>query len=133
MGNVNVWAVLAATVSSFVLGGLWYSSVLFGKSWERELGRKGRGSSRDRHPGVIFGFSFVLALVTAWLLARMLEPEWNLQQCMRTSLKVGAGFVAASFAINDLFAGGSFKLWCINGGYHIARFAIYGAILGSWR
>lgn len=133
MGNVNVWAVLAAAVSSFVLGGLWYSSMLFGRSWERELGRRGRASSRDRHPGMIFGFSFVLALVTAWLLARMLEPEWDLQQCMRTSLKVGAGFVAASFAINDLFAGGSFKLWFINGGYHIARFAIYGAILGSWR
>jgi hypothetical protein len=133
MGNVNVWAVLAATVSSFVLGGIWYSSLLFGRTWEKELGRKGRINAQDRHPALVFGFSLVLAFVTAWLLARMLEPEWDVAQCVRTSLKVGAGFVAASFAINDLFGGGSFKLWAINGSYHVARFAIYGLILGYWR
>lgn len=133
MGDVNVWAVLAAAVSSFLLGGLWYSPVLFGKAWERELGRRRRGGGGERHPALVFGMSFVLALATAWLLARMLEPEWDLRQCVRTSVKVGAGFVAASFAINDLFSGASFKLWFINGGYHIVRFSIYGAILGSWR
>jgi hypothetical protein len=36
--DVNVWAVLAATASSFVLGGLWYSPLLFGRPWNRANG-----------------------------------------------------------------------------------------------
>ncbi len=27
--NVNIWAVLAAAVANFVIGGLWYSPALF--------------------------------------------------------------------------------------------------------
>ncbi|GAB2489384.1 DUF1761 domain-containing protein [Arenimonas alkanexedens] len=35
MPEVNIWAVLAAALSGFVLGGLWYSPLLFGKAWQR--------------------------------------------------------------------------------------------------
>ena len=35
---MNVWAVLLAAVSSFLLGGLWYSPVMFGGAWVRENG-----------------------------------------------------------------------------------------------
>ena len=31
MDGINVWAVLVAAVSAFVLGGLWYSPMLFGR------------------------------------------------------------------------------------------------------
>ena len=33
--TINYFAVLAAAVSTFVLGGLWYSPMLFGKAWMR--------------------------------------------------------------------------------------------------
>ena len=35
--GVNLWAVLAGTVASMVLGALWYS-VLFGKAWKQLMG-----------------------------------------------------------------------------------------------
>ena len=38
MSAVNILAVLIAAVSSFLLGGLWYSPALFGKAWQREVG-----------------------------------------------------------------------------------------------
>ena len=38
MPEFNIWAVLAAAASGFVLGGLWYSPALFGKAWQREIG-----------------------------------------------------------------------------------------------
>ena len=37
MSGINLWAVLVAAVSSFALGGLWYSPVLFYKLWNREV------------------------------------------------------------------------------------------------
>ena len=33
MPHINWLAVLAAAVSTFVLGGLWYSPALFGRAW----------------------------------------------------------------------------------------------------
>ncbi len=40
MNDVNLWAVLAAALSSFLLGGLWYSRALFGVMWHREARRE---------------------------------------------------------------------------------------------
>lgn len=33
ISDLNYWAVLVATFSAFVIGGLWYSPVLFDKKW----------------------------------------------------------------------------------------------------
>ena len=38
MPEVNWIAIVVAAVASFLLGGLWYSPVLFGKAWQRETG-----------------------------------------------------------------------------------------------
>ena len=35
MSNVNILAVIVAALSSFLLGGLWYSNALFGAIWRR--------------------------------------------------------------------------------------------------
>lgn len=35
---MNLWAVLLAAASSFMLGGLWYSPALFGRIWNTESG-----------------------------------------------------------------------------------------------
>jgi hypothetical protein len=34
----NIWAVLVSALSTFLIGGLWYSPALFGKAWMRENG-----------------------------------------------------------------------------------------------
>src|SRR6185436_12940215 len=58
---VNSWAVLLAAVSSFMLGGLWYSPALFGRIWNAENG----GQKHEGHPAKVFGISFVFSLVAA--------------------------------------------------------------------
>ena len=134
MGNVNVWAVLVAALSRFLLGGLWYSPALFGKVWQAETGRvQGRVNEKKRHPAGVFGLSFVLAVVAAFFFARMLPGSNDLVQCARTGAKVGLVFVAASFGINYAFAGNTFKLWLVDAGYHVVQFTLFGVVLGLWR
>src|SRR5437762_3047233 len=59
--GLNVWAVLAAAVSAFVLGGLWYAPFLFGKAWK---GANGFGSEEPLTAGAkVFVISFVLSLI----------------------------------------------------------------------
>ena len=53
-GAMNLRAVLLAAVSSFLLGGLWYSPALFGRLWNAENG----GPPQSGHPAKVFGISF---------------------------------------------------------------------------
>ena len=131
MTNFNVLAVLVAALSSFMLGGLWYSDALFGKAWRREAGDArvpGQG-----HPAKVFGLSFAFALVAAFAYAWVVPAPATAAVALAQGLVVGAGIVAASFGINYQFAGHSAKLWLIDGGYHAVQFVLYGLVIGLWR
>ena len=132
MSAVNIWAVLVAAVSSFLLGGLWYSPVLFHNLWNREAGR-GDAPQKAKHPGRVFGVAFVFALIAAWVFAWALGPDPALKDALLMGLAVGAAFVGASFGINYQFANRPAVLWFIDGGYHTVQFALYGLIIGLWR
>lgn len=64
MPEVNYLAVIAAAVATFLLGGLWYSSALFGKAWQREAGVS-EAQMKNADMAKIFGLAFVLSLVAA--------------------------------------------------------------------
>lgn len=130
MGDLNLGAVLVAAVSSFLLGGLWYSPALFGRLWSREAGR-GEGCSQP-HPARVFGVSFALALVAAAAFASWLGPQPDFGAALLQGLVAGGCFVAASFGINYQFADRSALLWLIDGGYHTAQFVLFGLVLGLW-
>jgi len=98
MSGVNIWAVLVAAVSSFLLGGLWYSPVLFHKLWNREAGR-GEAEQKMQHPGRVFGVAFVFALIAAWVFAWWLGPDPQLRDALCKGLAAGAGLVGASFML----------------------------------
>jgi hypothetical protein len=128
---MNFWAILVAAVSSFMLGGLWYSDALFGKVWRREAGDQRTG--KEGHPGQVFGFSFAFALLAAFAYAWLVPAPANAVAALVQGLVVGACIVAASFGINYRFANRSWTLWLVDGGYHTVQFALYGLIIGLWR
>jgi hypothetical protein len=125
---VNLLAVLVAAVSSFFLGGLWYSSALFGPSWNEENG----GVKQAGHPAKVFGFSFVFSLIAAACFASWLGAAPPLDAALKAGALAGFGLAATSFGINYQFAQRSFKLWLIDGGYHAVQFLLFGLILGLW-
>jgi len=129
MEAINWWAVLAAAVSAFALGGLWYGP-LFKRAWCREAGIDLHAT--PGHPARIFGGAFVLSLLAAAAFAWYLGPAPDLFIAVHAGLLIGLAFVATSFGINYLFAGRSLKLWLIDGGYHVLQFTLYGLILGLW-
>lgn len=126
--EMNYMAVVAAAVSSFMLGGLWYSPVLFGAAWNKENGSLPQPS----HPGKVFGVAFIFSLVAAFGFAWLLGPAPSLERALAFGVVAGFACVAASFGLNYQFAQRSFKLWLIDGGYHTAQFVIFGLILGLW-
>jgi hypothetical protein len=130
MDGINLWAALVAAVSSFLLGGLWYSPLLFGKAWQRETGVGPK--TRQGHPARVFGLSFAFAMLGAVLFGLWLGPQPTVGHAVAAGAMTGFGFIAVSLGINYQFANRSLTLWLIDGGYHSVQFTLFGLILGLW-
>lgn len=131
MPEVNLLAVVAAAVSAFLLGGLWYSPVLFGKAWMR-ANHFTDEDVQGGNPALIFGGAFVLSLIAAFVFALFLGPAPALPLALGAGASAGLFWVGASFGISYLFEKRSLALWAINAGYHTLQFTLYGLILGLW-
>jgi hypothetical protein len=131
--TINYFAVLAAAVSTFVLGGLWYSPMLFGKAWMRANNfteTEVQSFSKAR----MFGWSIVFSLVMAINLAMFLGgPGTNATWGMTAGALTGLGWVAMAIAIIAVFENRSWTYIAINGGYMTIAFTIMGLIIGAWR
>lgn len=128
--EINWLAVFAAAASSFVLGGLWYSA-LFAKAWQKAAGLSDQ-QIKSGNMGLIFGGSFVLALIASASFAVFLGAEIDAMTGALYGLTAGLCWVSASFGINYLFERKSLALFLINGGYHTLQFTLIGLILGAW-
>jgi hypothetical protein len=126
-------AILAATLASFLLGGLWYSPVLFGRRWMNENGPTSETVQQRRHPAVIFGGSFVLTLIMALNLGAFLSGPASLAWGAEAGLLAGAGWVALALGVTYLFERKSLSLFFINAGFHAVSFTLMGAIIGAWK
>lgn len=138
MNDVNLWVVPVAAISSFALGGLWYSPLAFGRIWALELERIGQPVPPAE--GRTFAGSFVFTLIEAFACVWLFSACFGMHGFSVTSgvsgmifgLVIGALVVASSTGINYLFSGRNLKLWLIDGGFNTVRFGLYGLVLGSW-
>lgn len=136
MHGINIWAALAAAASSFLLGGLWYSPLLFLKPWARAAGYgeldQLEKKHKAKHPAAVFAVSGVFAVVSALVFAWWLGPNPPFAYSVARGLAAGAGLVAMSFGINYQFGARPPLLLLIDGGYHTVQFLLFGLILGIW-
>ena len=132
MKDINIWAVLVAAASSFLLGGFWYSKSFLGALWNREAGRGNKEMEGGHHPARVFGLSFIFSLIAAYAFASWIGPNPPLETALLKGLVAGSCFVATSFGINYQFASRSTLMLLIDGGYHTVQFVVFGLVLGLW-
>ena len=132
MPEINLWAVLAAGVASLILGGLWYSPVLFGKARSAASGVT-EEQAKSANMAKTLGTAFVLALIGAAVFAMFLGPRPAPMFATAAGLSAGLCWVAGSFGINYLFEQRPLRLFLINGGYHTVQYTVIGAVLGLWQ
>lgn len=133
LSQLNIWAVIVAAVSAFVVGALWYSPALFGKAWMRSAGLN-EEELQDRNMAGVFSAAFILELVMALNLGVFLnDPGTTVGWGIVAGFLAGFGWVALGMAVISLFEKRSFRYMLINGGYMVVSFMVMGAILGAWR
>jgi len=129
MTTMNVVAILVASAIAFVIGGVWYAPPVFGKAW-MALSGISYDELHKRPMGLVFGGSFLLAVVMTVNLSMFLGPDPSLAFATAAGAAAGVGWTAAGFGITYLFERRPFKLWLINGGYHAVTLTAIGFVLG---
>ena len=136
--SINYWAVFVAALIPMALGFGWYSA-LFGKRWmalmemtEEEIREKSKGKE-----AVMYGGSFVASLVTAYVLAHIVEVftagEGGLMPGIEAGFWCWLGFVAAISLQSVTFEFRKIGLWVLNVGYNLLVLMVMGAVLGMWQ
>ena len=131
--NINYLAVFVAALSTFLIGGLWYSPILFGKAWMK-ANNFTEEDLNNTNNAKVFGFSFLFSLIMAFNLAVFLSNDGVTASWGATAgFLAGFGWVAFGIGIIALFEKRSWKYILINGGYMTVAFVVMGLILGAWR
>ena len=129
--HVNPLAVVAAAVSAFLIGGLWYSPLAFARPWMTLNGLD--EASLKVGTAKVFAISFLLVLVASANLAFFLGGPETTAAWGATAGGLTAVWIAAAFGVTYAFERKPLKLFLINAGYHVVTFPVIGLILGAWR
>ena len=132
ISGINYLAVLVAAIAIYVLRTLWYSPAFLGKLWMAASGLT-EEQTRQGNPGLIYGVSFLLELVAAFVLALFIGVEATFTSGLQIGFLAGLFWVSAALGIVNLFERRSLRLWLLNAGYMTLAFTVMGGILGAWR
>lgn len=127
--NLNLLAIIVAALSTFLIGGLWYS--LFEKPWMNANNFTKEDLAKRNMP-LVFGLSFLFSLIMSVNLALFIGKE-NTVFGTIAGFMTGFGWVAFAIAIIALFEKKSLQYVLINGGYMVVSFTLMGFILGAWK
>lgn len=130
MPEISWIAVVACGLSTLVIGGIWYSPLLFGSAWQREAGLSDE-VLRSGNMAMRFGITFALGVLAGATFALCIGNAMTAAQATAAGACAGLAWVTAAFGINYLFEHRSMKLWLINGGYNTVQFTVFGLIIGS--
>jgi hypothetical protein len=130
--HFNYPAIFTAAALCFLIGGAWYSPLLFARAWLREAALDEKRIESTPLP-LVFGLSFLCALVMAFNLAAFLGDKASLSFGAFAGLATGLGWVSMSLAVIYLFERRPFKLWLIHAGYQVVAYTVMGAVIGAWK
>lgn len=130
--HLNWLAVLVAGLSAFMVGGIWYSSALFGNAWMADSNLTTE-QIKTGNKGKIFGFTAIFSLVMAANLAMFLAgPKTDLQWGATAGFLAGI-WTFCAIAIHSLFELKNWRYILVNGGYSLVSLTLMGLIIGWWR
>jgi hypothetical protein len=139
--TVNYLAILVAGIVIFLLGGLWYSPVLFARRWIALQGRteeQERAQAAAANMPLMYLSALICGLLTAWVLAHILAHvassiELNAAHGALIGFLCWLGFAGATSYATALFSGKPKQLWLIDSAYNLVCFVLAGIILAVWR
>lgn len=135
--EINYWAVILATLSTMVVGSVWYARGVFGRRWERlaKVDMTGRTGLSAVLPIIT---TVIVSFITAWVLAGAASISWHfyggsyLVAALGTGVILWAGFTAARIITHDAFEGRPTSLTVLTIGHELVTVLVMSLIIGVW-
>ncbi len=133
--QINIWGVLAATLVSMVVGSIWYSKPVFGKTWMK-LEKVDEKKAQKDAPKAIGGM-LVLSILMAYVLAHVAflssvfyTDKSFTMAAVSTGFWIWLGFVLPTTASSSLFGQKPWKATAINAGNWLVTLLGMGLAIG---
>lgn len=132
--EINVGAVIVATLSTMVVGSIWYTPKVFGNYWMKVAKVSSSGDSKDAVKPILI--TLVVSFISAWVLAGSAAIAHDfyggsfLANSLITAVILWAGFTAARFITHDAFEGRPAGLTVLNCVHELLTFVIMALIIG---
>ena len=129
---INWLAVLVAAVVAMIIGGLWYSPIMFGPRWMR-LARRSPEQVRANMPKAL-AVDFIGMLIMAFVLLHAVRyaGAQGIGQGAAVGFFNWLGFVAVATFPLIVYEDRPLGLALINNGFFLIALIVMGAILAVW-
>ncbi|MEH6780745.1 MAG: DUF1761 domain-containing protein [Rhodoglobus sp.] len=134
--EINYIAVIVATLSSMIVGTVWYSPRVFGNYWMKAAGITPTGNAADAIRPIVV--TVIVSFITAWVLAGAAFIAFDFYggsffvNSLLTSIVLWGGFTAARFITHDQFDGRPNGLTVLNVSHEFVTIVIMALIIGVW-
>lgn len=136
--EINYWAVLLATLSTMVVGSVWYAPPVFGKRWAQLAGVDMNREMTALQAWLPIIVTVFVSFITAWVLAGAVTIAWHFYGgsffwgSIVTSVVLWAGLTAARFITHDQFERRPSSLTLMNIAHELVTFLVMAIIIGVW-
>jgi hypothetical protein len=135
--KINYPAVIVATLVHYILGGLWYSPLLFGNKFIQLINwspAQLQQIERESHAKEL-AIALVMSLILVYILAHFVQytKATSALAGIQTAFWLWLGFVMSTQVATVIFEGRSFGLFLINVAYQLVGCALAGVILAVWK
>ena len=133
--EINYWAVIVATLSTMVVGTIWYTPKVLGNRWMK-LAKVTPGSGASAVVPILV--TLVVSFISAWVLAGATTIAFHfyggsyLVAALVTGILLWAGFTAARFITHDAFEGRPSALTVMNISHELVTVVVMALIIGVW-
>lgn len=133
--EINYWAVAAATLSTMIVGAIWYTPKVFGNAWMR-LAKVSPGSGASAVGPILV--TLVVSFITSWVLAGAIWIAYDfyggsfLVAALLTGVLLWAGLTAARFITHDAFERRPPALTVMNCAHELVTIVVLCFVIGIW-
>jgi len=131
--DVNYLAVFLAAVASMIIGGLWYSPLLFGTLWTQLSGMTKQQIEEAKHKSMtkVYVLQFIVSLIIACTLAHVfaLLAVTTLSYALETMFYLWLGFIATVMVGKVLWESRSWSLYLLDATYYLVSLLAMSLVL----